>query len=308
LFIDSYTYRQLMELMTFQFPEALGAYALLILYTAYIGWLALDFGAGSIAPISENRATSRRLITLSIVAILFTIFALNNNDFRQAAPAFMIILSIPIALISLTEPPYTTATVSVAFVKKGILGRVSRIFFYPGWASGLNFVLLLFLLSILSCFFYEHLRSYSYGSGLDYRSTMTTIVCGSFSCLLFPLLIVRIFFRKTANIFVFYLAIAIGLFVLWMITSLIIEETKSQKSYQLLFWLPPIQFNLMDRSYNREIAAIAAFPVFICYWIGCFLTSRAAWKHVRENDLQAEGIIESEKQFLADEQAQTQPE
>ena len=298
LFIDSRIYQDLLELMTFQFSEAIGVYALLVLFTAYIGWLALDFGAGYIAPISENRSTARRLITLGIVAILYAVFLFNDTDFKQAAPAFMIILSIPIAIISLTELPYTTATVSVPFVKKGFCGRLASFLFYPGWASGLNFVLLLFLLSIFSCFFYEPLRHYNE----NYFKIMLTIVAASFSCLLFPLLIVRIFFKKTANIFVFYLASAIGLFILWMLISIIVEQTRSQELYKPIFWIPPIQFNMLGRSLNRETAALVAIPVFMFYWVSCFLTSRTAWKHVRENDLKARGIIESEKQFQTEEQ------
>ena len=293
LFIDSRVYQDLLELMTFQFPEAIGVYALIVLFTAYIGWLALDFGAGYIAPISENRSTARRLITLAIVAILYAVFLFNDTDFKQAAPAFMIILSIPIAIISLTELPYTTATVSVPFVKKGFCGRLASFLFYPGWASGLNFVLLLFLLSIFSCFFYGPLRYYE-----NYLEIMLTIVAASFSCLLFPLLIIRIFFKKTANMFVFYLASAIGLFILWMLISIIVEQTGSQELYKPIFWIPPIQFNML----NRETAALVAIPVFMFYWVSCFLTSRTAWKHVRENDLNARGIIESEKQFQTEEQ------
>jgi len=125
-------------------------YLLLVLGAVYLGWLALDYAAGSIAPISENRSTARRLICLGMVATLLIIFWMIDQDFRQGAPIFMLILSVPISIITLTEHPYTTATVSVPFVRKGILGKISSYFLYPGWASGLNFVMILFALTLLS--------------------------------------------------------------------------------------------------------------------------------------------------------------
>lgn len=311
LFADSWVYRDLMELLTFQFPEALGIYSLLILFTGYLGWLALDFGAGAIAPISENRSTPRRLITLGIIAILFCIFAFADNDFRIAAPGFMIALSVPIAVISLTEFPYTTATVSVPFVKKGILGRISSLFFYPGWASGLNFVLLLFGLTMLSAFFYEDYRashSYGYGYRSSYLASMATVISICFSCLLFPLLLVRIFLRKKAQLFAFYLAAAVSTFIIWLLITLIAEETRSRDIYTPFLWLPPIQFNLFGRNQTQNLAILIAIPTFLAYWFGCFITARAAWKHVRDNDKQAIDIIKSEKQFLTEDLASPQPD
>ncbi len=302
VFSSSYAYRDLMKLMTFDFPEALGIYALLVLFTIYIAWLALDFAAAAIAPISENRATPRRLITLLIVALTFFIFALGDNEFREAIPVFMIILSLPIGVITLTESPYTTATVSVPFVKKGLLGRISSIFLYPGWASGLNFVLLLFGLSILSCLFHNDSSAlYPSSYGISYFKEATTYLGISFSCLVMPLLLVRIFFKKTDQIFVFYLASVIALFVIWMIIFIIAEQTRSRGIYIPFCWLPPIQANIFDRSSTESIAITLAIPTFLIYWTACFLTSREQWKHVRNNDLQAEGIIESERQYLAEE-------
>lgn len=308
LFTGNSEYRDLMELMTFDFPEAPAVYAMIVMFIGYVGWLALDFAAGVIAPISENRATPRRLIALGLVAILFIIFALSDNDFNQVAPAFMIALAIPISVISLTEYPYTTATVSVPFIKKGALGRFASYFFYPGWASGLNFVLLLFGLTLLSVFFYEDTRSYS-GYSYDratYFVQVITVIGICFSCMLSPLLLVRIFFRKTGQIFVFYLASAVTIFIIWMIIVVISEQTNSRGIYTPFFWLPPIQFNLIERGATQSIAIALAIPTLLTYWIACFLTSREQWKHIRNNDLQAKGIIESEKKYLAEEEAAKQ--
>lgn len=296
LFADSYTYRALIELCSFQFPEALTVYLLLVLSATYLGWLALDYAAGSIAPISENRTTPRRLICLGIAALLGIIFIFSDNNFRMSAPIFMLLLSVPIAIISLTEHPYTTATVSVPFVKKGLLGRLASYLFYPGWASGLNFVMLLFCLTILSTFLHSPTRSYSFYDS-NHRETMITIVSICFSCLVFPLLLARIFFKNTLQLFVFYLGGLVASAVLWGLVVIIAEETRTDGIYALFFWLPPVQFNLIFENFNYDniTPIFFALPTFLIYWAACTCTSHKFWQHIRSNDLQAEGIIADEQ-------------
>lgn len=300
LFGNNYIYQNVLELCSFQFSEAIYIYLTLLLGTIYLAWLSLDYAAGTIAPISENRSTPRRIICLGIITLLFIIFGLSSHDFREAAPVFMLIISIPISIISLTEHPFTTATVSVPFVKKGKLGKLASTLFYPGWASGLNFVLILFILTIISTFFYNSSHRYYHN---DYRQEMITSICICFSCLIFPLLLTRIFFKNTLQLFVFYLGGVIATSVLWIIIIAIAEETRSFGIYTIFSWLPPVQINLFDSSSMEDIAHSIALPTFIIYWIGCALTSRKFWNHIRSNDRQAEGIIEAEKNLTQQEQA-----
>lgn len=294
LFIESYTYRALIELCSFQVPETITVYLLIVLSAIYLGWLALDYAAGCIAPISENRATPRRLICLGIVAVLGIIIYMSDRDFRQGATIFMLFLSAPISLISLTEHPYTTATVSVPFVKKGYFGKILSYVFYPGWASGLNFVMLLFCLTLLATLFYPTTHGHMFYDN-NFRQLMITIVCISFSCLVFPLLLARIFFKNTLQLFVFYLGGFVATGVLWILVVIIAEETRSEGIYMTFFWLPPVQFNLLDDNSAENLAHLIALPTFLIYWVACSLTSSKFWKHIRTNDLQAEGIIADEK-------------
>ncbi len=291
IFSNSFGYRAVIELCSFQFPEAVSVYLLLVLGAIYLGWLALDYGAGSIAPISENRSTPRRLICLGIIVVLAIVIAMSDRDFRQAAPIFMLILSVPISIITLTEHPFTTATVSVPFVRKGILGKIGSYFLYPGWASGLNFVMILFGLTLLSSLFYA--PSYSYHH--NFSQEMVTVACICFSCLVFPLLLARIFFRNTLQLFVFYLGGLVATGVLWLLVVVIAEETRSRGIYSAFCWLPPVQFNIFDRNATEDIAHLIALPTFFIYWAACFATSSKFWKHIRNNDQQAQGIIEAEK-------------
>jgi hypothetical protein len=293
IFANSFIYRALIELCSFQFPEALTVYFLLVLGTIYLGWLALDYAAGSIAPISENRTTPRRLICLGIVGVLGIVIMMADRNFQEFAPVFMLILSAPIGIISLTEHPYTTATVSVPFVRKGMFGKISSYFFYPGWASGLNFVMLLFALTLLSSLFF--IPSHSYGFGSNFSQEVVTVACICFSCLVFPLLLARIFFRNTLQLFVFYLGGLVAAGVLWLLVVIIAEETRSRGIYSAFFWLPPVQFNIFERYATRDIIHAIALPTFLIYWVACFATTSKFWKHIRSNDLQAEGIIAEEQ-------------
>ncbi|MFT5906172.1 MAG: hypothetical protein ACI9E1_001778 [Cryomorphaceae bacterium] len=290
LFLFTPVYREIIELCSFQTPETLSVYLLLVLGIIYFGWLALDYGAGSIAPISENRATPRRLICLGIIAVLGIIFWMSDPDYRQAAPYFMLILSAPIGLITLTEHPFTTSTVSVPFVRKGLFGKISSYFLYPGWASGLNFVMLLFSLTLLFSLFYTPSSYYQD----NFKQEVVTVACICFSCLVFPLLLVRIFFRNTLQLFVFYLGGLVATGVLWLLVVIIAEETRSRGIYSAFCWLPPVQFNIFDRSATEYIAHAIALPTFFIYWAACLATSRKFWKHIRNNDMQAQGIIEAE--------------
>lgn len=296
LFASNYEYRMVIELCSFQFPEAIYVYLLLVLGTIYVGWLALDYGAGSIAPISENRSTPRRLICLAMIGVVALVFWMSDRDIRQGAPIIMLMLSIPISIITLTEHPFTTATVSVPFVRKGILGKIGSYFLYPGWASGLNFVMILFVLTLLSTLFYTPRHSYAFYND-DFRQEMITVTCICFSCLVFPLLLARIFFRNTLQLFVFYLGGIVATGVLWLLIVIIAEETRTRGIYSVFFWLPPVQFNIFERSSTESTAHIIAMPTFFIYWVACFITSSKFWQHIRANDAQAESIIQAEEKL-----------
>ncbi len=296
LFLDTSSYRDLIELCSFQSPEMISIYLLLVLGAIYLGWLALDYGAGSIAPISENRSTPRRLICLGIIVVLAIVVCISDQGFRRYLPIYMLLLSVPISIITLTEHPFTTATVSVPFVRKGVFGRIGSYFLYPGWASGLNFVIILFALTLVSTLFNPPRHSlHSYGFDSNIRQEMVTVSCICFSCLVFPLLLARIFFRNTLQLFVFYLGGLVATGVLWLLVVVIAEETRSRGIYSAFCWLPPVQFNIFDRNSTEDIAHAIAIPTFFIYWVACFATSSKFWKHIRNNDMQAKGIIKAEQ-------------
>jgi hypothetical protein len=56
-----------------------------------------------------------------------------------------------------------------------------------------------------------------------------------------------------------------------------------------------VQFNIFEGNRTEDIAHAIALPTFFIYWVACFITSRKFWKHIRNNDQQAQGIIEAEK-------------
>lgn len=290
IFMNSFGYRAITELCSFQTPELITTYSLLLLSTFYIGWLALDYGAASIAPISENRATPRRLICLGIISLLAAALWLGPTDMLMVAPILLLIISIPISIISLTEPLLSTPTVSIPFVRRGALGRIGSYLFYPGWASGLNFILLLFYLTLLSSAFYTPRYSTD-----DFQTYMVSISSICFSCLVFPLLLTRVFFKHTHKLFIVYLGCLIATGVLWLLITIIAEENGARGIYNAFFWFPPVQFKLLTGSATENLGHVTAIPMFLIYYGACTVTARRAWIHVRNNDAQAKGIIATEK-------------
>lgn len=292
LFLNPPTYYDLTSLCSFQAEYSFSIYSLLLIGTIYICWLALDFAAGSIAPIAENRATPRRLICLGVLTIITMIFFLSEPDFRRAAPWFIGIFSIPICIISLIEHPlFTTSTISIPFIRRGIVGRIGSYFLYPGWASGLNFVLILFVATYCSALFF-HPTTSSHSDTLQELLTASII---SFSCIIFPLLLTRIFFSNTTKLFLIYFIALLLTGLLSLIVIIVKESSDTEAIYTIFCWLPPIQFALFDRPSTEETAHLIALPTFFFYWIACFLTSSKYWKHMRANDAKSREIIDAEK-------------
>ncbi len=294
LFAESYTYNDLVELCSFQFDEALSIYLLLVLGSMYLGWLALDFAAGWIAPISENRSTSRRLICLGIVALVGIIFAFSDDKFNMGVYVCLLVLFVPISLVTLTEQTHSIATLNVPFVRKGVFGKIMSYFLFPGWASGLNFVLLLFAITCIPILLNMN-ESSTYRYDDKFFEKMISVASICFSSLVFPLLLTRLFFKNRPQLLLCYIGSLAAMAVLWLLVVIVVESTDSDDIFHAFFWLPPIQFNFLDINSDRDLAYLIALPTFLIYWLACALTSRNVWQQIRADDLQAQEIISDEK-------------
>jgi hypothetical protein len=120
--------------------------ACLLLLAVWLGFFFLDIGAAQIAPLSENRATRRRLVALlTLVAGGGAALLIDLPD-REARAVLATLLTLAMAgpcIQALCERPVNFAPVLNPFVRRGWWGRLAGLLLYPGWHTGLFFTLLL---------------------------------------------------------------------------------------------------------------------------------------------------------------------
>ena len=275
-------YRELLEFCSFTGFDGNGyVYLGVVVIALYIGWLALDFGASMIAPLAENRATFRRIVSAIFIVIAIFIFSYADADMSIL---FGLLLVIPISVISLTEHPFLVPTVTRPFVRKGFLGKLSAWFLLPGWVTGLNYTMLLFGILMGAHF----LADYRLHGAED---AMFCFIATTFACLYFPLMLVRLFARKTPHIFTFYLGAVTLMAVLLFIFVFVGEQTRSYGIHTIFFWIPPEQYvlyALIDRyepKVNMSMSALVGSAYITCfgYWLLCVLTGRTLWNHISQN-------------------------
>jgi hypothetical protein len=111
---------------------------------AWFGFFFLDLGVAQIAPISENRATRRRLAAV-ILFVAGGACAFWSKELKVGAVLIaMLFPAIVIVCVqAICERPSNLAPVLQPFVKRGVAGRVAGRILYPGWHSGLVFTLLM---------------------------------------------------------------------------------------------------------------------------------------------------------------------
>ncbi len=187
------------------------------IYLGFIGiavllmYLFLDVGATRIAPEAINYSTRKRIIgLLALIGGLSVELIWPGGDERliYLFCAFFITF---LAIDALTEKPSTVRSLHAPFAKLGFGGRVLQLFFAPGWVSAVFYVLLLGLVFFVG----ERLID---GLDRDYVDELTFHL--SFvSSLLFPLVVIHLFFPEDTDLFPAYFfvqcaAIVVGLSLL----------------------------------------------------------------------------------------------
>jgi len=272
-----------LDVFTFSEPEHI--YALLSYFgvCGFITWLSLDFGASIIAPLAENRSTPRKLIGFPLV-LLASLAMIPVDD--TAAIVMGMILIVPLALTALTESPYLVPQVCLPFVRKFGVGNVFGRVLYPGWATGI-----LYLVSLFAVLQLINLMTGFEGLADDeWHATVITI----FASLLFPLVIYRFFFRKSANIFGVYLAVLLFSWLIALILMILSKVTDQDGLLWLFCWIPPVNL-FCGFSLNADASIVVAYILFVAYALVPLISSKIVWKHIRDTELAAKEILDHEK-------------
>ncbi len=269
----------------FDFSDTDHIYALLSFFgvCGFITWLSLDFGASVIAALAENRSTPRKLIGFPLVLVA-SLAMIPVDD--EAAILMAMILIVPLAVTALTENPHLVPQVCLPFVRKFGVGNICGRVLYPGWATGILYVVCLFvLLQVINA-----MTGFEGFDDDDVHATVITI----FGSLLFPLVIYRFFFRKSANIFGVYLAIMMFTWLIAIILYVLSETTNQDGILWLFCWIPPVNmfcgFELDD-----DIAIGVGYISFVAYALIPLVSSKVVWKHIRDSELAAKEILDKEK-------------
>ena len=278
---SKYSYQKIIDLVTLETVGETLTYLGLLLSSIYGTWMALDLGTSMIAPISENRATFKRVVSFVLIALALLVFVFADVE-PELTLVISVILAIPICSISLTENPDLTPPITARFLQSGRAGKIAGRFFYPGWATGLVYVSLIYLL--LHAPLWLQADHWVTGEHIGII-TINTV----FATMLMALVLTRIIARKSANrmgFFILFLLIqAITLGVITTIESI----SNNLHIFEIFFWLPVSVLGLQDdnRLVPEEILALSYLNLIV-YFVIALICSRPIWKHIREVEQQTE--------------------
>lgn len=270
-----YSYQTILDLVTLNNGPSTLIYLGFVTACIYATWLCLDLGTSKIAPVSENRATPKRLISLILIGITIAALALAKVDLAVICAVGML-LSAPICFFSLTENPQLVPPIAAPFVRKGILGKLAGRFLYPGWATGLLFVFLLYLT-------FQLIFLISPPPAHDGRQELLAGINSFFAMMLMALALTQLIARKNPN--------KMGLFLLFVTSQvLILALIKAIQQWypktELLTyfcWVPTTFDSLSEKNRFTEgqIVFISYFNVVLYFSIS-LVTSLPVWKQIRQ--------------------------
>ncbi len=244
-----------------------------IIVCVYAIWMLLDLGTSLMAPVSENRATRRRIISLGLITISLLVFAVAKVD-MEVSLALSLAFCVPVSVISLTENTNLAQPIVAPFTRKGMIGSAAGRALYPGWATGLVFVLLLYGLI-------QGLMHFSYRANAE----AITLLNSAFAFLLFPLALTRLFAKKHDNRFGIYLIFICTQFLIVLIVIAAEEFIDGGKLQimQCFFWVPTSIIHLGESSRFSETALLNVSYINVILYASIALTSSLpVWKHIRD--------------------------
>ncbi len=247
-------------------PWLLLPICMILLGLIYVAHLAIDFAASVIAPVSENRAFSRRLLFLGILltgiaanVVLLALYQMtswSDKEFYIVGQCFVLFMCTAVFTLHVistsTENTYITTNVARSLKAKRRLG-VFRHLFYPGMGSGVWYLSLCILL-LLGQFFPTYLTAVQeWGLATRHDNIFQIFIwfTSLIGIMLLPAVFVSFLRNMSVNRLVFYL---IGVGILTIISAIVIiliEGVGEGEGSWLFLWLPPMNLtNVSSYSYD----------------------------------------------------------
>jgi hypothetical protein len=221
----------------------LGLIAISLVYGCFF---FLSFGASRIAPLSENHSTRKRL-----VALAFTLLALGLSLAGIEEVAVSVVSGIILGLAAidaLTEPVPIYSRVLEPF-RKNPLTRFAALFLAPGWISGIGFFFVCAVLWAVALHGDNFFADTSPGiSGRIFRigtfaldQGRVILFLSMINLLLFPLIIIHLFFGKqTSGNFTFSLYAFIQCILLFLTGMIMTLAGALARFEELIYTLAPL--------------------------------------------------------------------
>lgn len=209
----------------------------------YLGASMLSLGASLIAPAAENHSFIRRLFALSATLILIVLGGFGLIEYSlQAALAYVIV--VPAIILALTESAPLVRTVCEPFVKRGVIGRFVGWFFYPCWASGILFGILIGLVGLAAVF--------THAGSTNWDSEEVVVLIALFGGLLFPAVWQVFLFRGEGQRVSHYLLLLVGSFILLGVLAALSDSMNSGDFLWFFAWNPLAFIAMLDESSASE--------------------------------------------------------
>jgi hypothetical protein len=278
---------EFIDFFTLTDPEARVVLALGLGLAAYLGWAALDFGASAIAPLAENRSTLRRLVALGLAVVATAVCVAGPVAWAGWALLPMVICLTPVIAGALSESSVLLPVVSEPFVRRGLAGRVLGRLFYPGWPTGV-----LFLVPLAGLLFLSAVHA-------DLDDEVAILMACWFGTLLFPAVCLLPFEARLRNLFGTYAVVLVGGVLFAFVLALLADAMNDEGFLWLFAWLPQAQFVIAAQNLAREETVLVMAIAYDLILLG-LLGILAAWR---------QGYIhEAERAVLAADRAETAPQ
>lgn len=251
----------------------------IILGSIFLMYYFLDMGATRMAPEAINHSTRKRLISILFLLAVLSIPII----FAGVLPAepFYILGSALIglfALDALTERPSGVRSLHKSFARGGPLGWLFQLFFAPGWFTGLFYV---FVLG--GMLFGAELIFDAYATSIIQNLTLHVSFIGM---LVFPLLVIHLFYPDLKDFFAAYFFIQCAAFAVGGCLSII----DGSVSISAIMWagcpLPFVSYLMAWQGYDSNAPALLALSsiTLLITTLVCLIRGASQigfWKKVR---------------------------
>ena len=277
------SFEYLLREFTMQDEEFVAVFFSLLIGSLYIAWTAFGLGVSAIAPAAENHSSLNRVITLIVMALIGLILYLVDADW-EAVPFAIGAAALPGIILAFGEKNFLMPRITEPFLRRGFIGRMLGLLFYPCWSAGVFYATLLIgIIYGLGALGYYHENTL----GNYYDPDVSVVLTSLIGCLIFPAAVLVFFQKKITNHLGMYIGILAGSFALMAAMFAIAESTSSQVSLWTFCWLPPVNLCMQGGRFDESTTIIVSVIFNAIYLVILIIHALSQLKVIREAEQEA---------------------